>query len=84
MLKANKENKIGIILVSEAKPDYSFAAHRSYINGFTTPSRLDGKQRKKCCPQYNTGHTFQDFNTYYYREQKAAFLALCKGKKGAH
>lgn len=47
MLKANKENKIGIILVSETKPDYSFAAHRSYINGFTTPSRLDGKQKEK-------------------------------------
>lgn len=39
-------------------------------------------KRKRCCPQYNTGHPFQDFNTYYYREQKAAFLGLCKGKKG--
>lgn len=47
MLKANKENKIGIILVSETKPDYSFAAHRFYINGFITPSRLDGKQKEK-------------------------------------
>ena len=45
MLKAIKENRIDIMLLSEI--DYFFCTHRFCLNGFTTPCRLEGNQNEK-------------------------------------
>ena len=44
ILKETITNKVVILLISETKLDSSFPLNRFYIDGFTTPYRLDRNQ----------------------------------------